>query len=110
MTRLGKVKSSVFDPTNNSVHRCARTWRMAVGIPPSPILADGPDHDIFRAEQYDGGYQQGVEIYTIGSGWSPEYTLIGHLRLSPHALAAQRKGFLFRLQHNLKAVRSNAHT
>ncbi len=69
---LGEVRSSIFDPADNTF---TDVPTMAHGrwYPTSTLLSDG------RVLTFSGSDETGVtnktvEIYTVGSGWSPQYT------------------------------------
>ena len=103
---LGQTKSSVFDPSNNTF---TDVQNMAHGrwYPTVTNLGDGRVMTFSGQDNIDGGTN--TDSRDLHHRHGMESAVHGHLdasALSPHALAAQRKGFLFRLDHNLKAVRS----
>jgi hypothetical protein len=70
---LGELRSSVFDPSNNSFTD-VQTMAHGRWYPTVTNLGDGRVMTFSGQNNIDGGTNKTVEIYTIGSGWSPEYT------------------------------------
>ncbi|MGC2186342.1 MAG: hypothetical protein WA637_23940, partial [Terriglobales bacterium] len=70
---LGELKSSLFDPSNNSFTDI-QTMAHGRWYPTVTNLGDGRVMTFSGQDNIDGGTNQTVEIYTINSGWSQEYT------------------------------------
>src|SRR6267142_3953646 len=67
----GETRVAVYDPATNSF---TNVQSMAVGrwYPTTTVLGDGRVM-AFSGLTETGGTNTAVEIYTVGSGWSPEY-------------------------------------
>ena len=70
---LGQTKTSVFDPSNNTFTD-VQTMAHGRWYPTVTNLGDGRVMTFSGQDDIDGGTNKTVEIYTIGSGWSPQYT------------------------------------
>ena len=69
---LGELRSSIFDPSNNTFTD-APTMAHGRWYPTLTNLGDGRLMTFSGQNNIDAGTNNAVEIYTIGSGWSPEY-------------------------------------
>ncbi|MGC2182388.1 MAG: IPT/TIG domain-containing protein, partial [Terriglobales bacterium] len=70
---LGQTKSSIFDPSNNTFTD-VQTMAHGRWYPTVTNLGDGRLMTFSGQDNIDGSTNKTVEIYTIGSGWSPEYS------------------------------------
>ena len=91
----GEKRSAVFDPTTG-VFTDIENMAHGRWYPTPTVLGDGRIMT-FSGLEKTGATNTTVEIYTPGSGWSPEYPAsVDATPLSAHALAAQRQRLLRR--------------
>ena len=69
----GQLKSSIFDPATNTFTDVPTNMAHGRWYPTVTLLSDGRVM-AFGGSDETGGTNTTVEIYTVGSGWSPAYT------------------------------------
>ena len=98
----GQPRNAAFDP---SLGQFTDLENMAHGrwYPTTTVLGDGRVMT-FSGLNESGGTNTTVEIYTPGSGWSPEYPgRLDAAALPAHAPAAEREGVLLRARAAARA-------
>ncbi len=69
---LGETRSFFFDPSSNAFSQVPQSMAHGRWYPTLTTLGDGRVVS-FSGTDENGGTNNAVEIYTIGSGWSPQY-------------------------------------
>ena len=105
----GQPRNAAFDPSTGLF---TDLQNMAHGrwYPTATVLGDGRVMT-FSGLSETGGTNTAVEIYTVGSGWSPEYPAGWTPPLYPaHASAAGRYGVLCGLGHRVQIFNPTTRT
>ena len=70
---LGEIRSSIFDPATNAFTDVPTNMAHGRWYPTTTLLSDGRVMT-FSGQDENAATNKTVEIYTVGSGWSPQYT------------------------------------